>query len=196
MITTAARPFVIPAPRLGLLNLMDDDGCLLQAEDERAFGALFDTTTRSSRVPPECDVLVAYLKLREDGGVVDCNETLEQIVWTAGAPITMIGAPNSGDAYIKATRWFGSSSAVHGGSVNLVMTLDRHGELFGQFFSKLFSKMKEGETMPMAWVTLAPQNPHAQQEAPETIFACGAGHIAFAQRPSFLKRVFGRKTLS
>jgi hypothetical protein len=194
VITTASKPYVIPAPRLGLFNLIDDEGRSLQAEDEHAFGPFFVTTARSSREPPQCDVLVAYVRLRDDGTVLNSDQSLEEIVWTACAPIVLIAIPNSDQSYINATRWFRSSSDVHGGSINLVMTLDRRGDLFGRFFSQLFSRMKNGETMPMAWVSLAPQAPGTDHDAPATIFACGAGHITFRGKPSLFNRIFGRKS--
>ncbi|MET0649020.1 MAG: hypothetical protein ABW208_20620 [Pyrinomonadaceae bacterium] len=44
--------------------------------------------------------------------------------------------------------------------LNLVLTLDRKGGLFGRFLRGLLQKMSAGATMPMAWVALAPQIPN------------------------------------
>jgi hypothetical protein len=43
--------------------------------------------------------------------------------------------------------------------VTLVITTNRIGEAFGCFFWSLFQQMFAGVSMPMAWVTLAPQVP-------------------------------------
>lgn len=71
------------------------------------------------------------------------------------------------------------SEAVNAGTakINLVMTLDRKGELFVRFFTSLFGFMLKGMTMPEAWVELAPQNPDGVPETPETIFSAGYGSL-------------------
>lgn len=77
-------------------------------------------------------------------------------------------------AYIAANKREGN------GRANLVMTLERKGATFAQFFYDLFSKMFAGTTMPMAWVQLAPQIPGANHEnVPSTIFAAEVSHIVF-----------------
>ena len=64
---------------------------------------------------------------------------------------------------------------------SLVLTLERKGENFVKFFSSLFRLMAKGQTMPMAWVRLAPQggNSREMQELPETIFEANLGQIKF-----------------
>jgi hypothetical protein len=60
------------------------------------------------------------------------------------------------------------------------MTLSRRGGAFPAFFARLFTDMKRGVSMPVAWIKLAPQGPVKEQEnLPSTIFACEAGQIAF-----------------
>ena len=39
----------------------------------------------------------------------------------------------------------------------MVITMNRNGDGFARFFCDLFELMREGESFPMAWVTLAPQ---------------------------------------
>ena len=40
--------------------------------------------------------------------------------------------------------------------------------------------MNSGKSMPVAWVTLAPQIPRIQHDAPETIFMAGRGQVRFS----------------
>jgi len=66
------------------------------------------------------------------------------------------------------------------GDANLVMTISRKGELFGPFSHKLFSAMKQGTSMPIAWVKLAPQVPGKDHpDCPGALFSVEAGQIAF-----------------
>jgi hypothetical protein len=61
-----------------------------------------------------------------------------------------------------------------------VMTLSRQGAAFPPFFAQLFTDMKRGVSMPVAWVKLAPQGPVKEQDKlPSTIFACEAGQMVF-----------------
>jgi hypothetical protein len=64
---------------------------------------------------------------------------------------------------------------------NIVFTLARKGECFGRFFHRLFSRMQDGMSMPMAWVELAPQGPVQPEDIPEAICLPEAGHIAFGK---------------
>lgn len=162
-------------------------------EDARPLRPLFAKVVSVSQGIPECDVLIAYVRLDQDGAVKNTTDSLERIVAGSKATIVILAAENAVDHYIRGTSWFNSLTAKYGGSINLVMTLSRKGALFPQFFAKLFAQMKAGETMPVAWNNLAPQIPGMEHEAPDTIFACGAGHIAFAKRPSFWTRLFSRK---
>jgi hypothetical protein len=67
-------------------------------------------------------------------------------------------------------------------AVDLVITLDRNGEAFGRFFKSLFELMLTGVSMPMAWVTLAPQGPDASNDNPGMIFHAEAGGVMFTPR--------------
>ena len=64
--------------------------------------------------------------------------------------------------------------------LNLVMTAARKGEKFPRFLDALLSEMNSGKSMPAAWVTLAPQNPRMQHDAPETLFVAGRGQLRFS----------------
>jgi hypothetical protein len=63
---------------------------------------------------------------------------------------------------------------------NLVWTLDRKGGAFPRFFKELFTKMKAGRAMPMAWNAIAPQYGSAKHDdLPETICQLEAGQVRF-----------------
>ena len=181
---------VIPAPRLGFLNLIGESARSFEEQDERAFSPFFASTKHSSDLPPECDVLVAYLRLEEDGSVANSTLSLDELVRRARAPIVLIATANTSSSYKKVS-----------GSVNLVMTLDRRDPLFAEYFSQIFAQMKRGVSMLMAWVALSPQTTLIEHRSPVAIFLPYAGHIAFAapaqqrrEPPSFLSRFFGRKS--
>lgn len=60
------------------------------------------------------------------------------------------------------------------------MTLSRKGSAFPSFFVRLFTAMKSGISMPVAWLRLVPQGPVKEHDnLPSTIFACEAGRIVF-----------------
>jgi hypothetical protein len=84
--------------------------------------------------------------------------------------------------------WFASDNPSDGyrnfdlkyARLNVVMTLERKGEKFPRFLDALLSEMNSGKSMPVAWVTLAPQIPRIQHDAPETIFMAGRGQVRFS----------------
>ena len=64
--------------------------------------------------------------------------------------------------------------------VNLVMTLDRRDDKFGNFFKELFELIANGESLMMAWVKLVPQASGPWMEKlPSTIFVPGGGDVTF-----------------
>ena len=64
--------------------------------------------------------------------------------------------------------------------VNIVMTLDREGDKFVNFFKELFDLMAKGESLMMAWVKLAPQASGPWMEKlPSTIVVPGWGDVRF-----------------
>ncbi|MFL6374127.1 MAG: hypothetical protein ACJ73D_05615 [Pyrinomonadaceae bacterium] len=68
-------------------------------------------------------------------------------------------------------------------SLNLVMTLDRKGEAFANFFKKLFILILGGRTMPDAWAHLSPQMPGENDlSMPGTIFSAGNGGLRIAEK--------------
>jgi hypothetical protein len=62
----------------------------------------------------------------------------------------MVAAANAPDAYIKGFR-------TAGRRINLIMTLDRRGQIFSQWLDILLGHLAAGDTLPAAWVKIAPQ---------------------------------------
>jgi hypothetical protein len=169
----APRATVIRAPRLAVLNLGGRACAPLVEQDRAAFQPLFQSIECATYGVPRCDVLFLY-------GAVDMSASvggtpLRQFITDSGAAILVVGSDNPAECYMSVGRPSRSNQA------NLEMTLERKGPAFTTFFSQLFGQMMRGTTMLMAWVTLAPQNPNAQDpRLPEMIFACERGHIAFS----------------
>lgn len=92
---------------------------------------------------------------------VDCNVKL---LW--------IASENQPQGYIKGFK-------LAGQRVNLVLTMDRRASRFKDFLQSLLRRISRGETMPIAWVALCPQNPNdpRTENAPACIFAAGRGGV-------------------
>jgi hypothetical protein len=93
-----------------------------------------------------------------------CSESDVKLLWLA--------SPNKPEGYIKGFKAAGTR-------LNLVMTLDRKNSRFASFLENLLRKMSAGQSMPLAWVSLSPQNPNdpRNQDAPACIFAAGRGGV-------------------
>jgi len=83
-----------------------------------------------------------------------------------------LASQNKPEGYIKGFK-------AAGKPLNLVLTIDRKGPRFSTFLVHLLRKMSAGETMPVAWVSLAPQssNDPRNQDAPACIFAAGRSGV-------------------
>jgi len=177
-LTTAAwamRPrVVVRSPRLGVLNLVGDEAASLVAADLKALTPLFGKAVQSTKETPACDVLFLYARVFDSGVVDGSDGGIREIIRDSGATVVVVATENSGDAYIA-----GAPNRPYG-KANLVMTLQRNGKSFQTFFCRLFKMMFSGETMPVAWVKLAPQIPgHERTDTPGTIFAAEAGQVSF-----------------
>jgi hypothetical protein len=65
-------------------------------------------------------------------------------------------------------------------NASLVLTIDRKGDGFGRFFQEIFTLMKAGKTMPMAWAKVAPQHESVMPKyAPETVFLPEGKFVVF-----------------
>ena len=166
--------FVIHSPRFGILNLKGDAAEELIAADVQALTPVLGSPTRGSALSPFCDVLFIYCDISPDGRISNFSGSLRELIQTLRAPLVVVASENSGEAYIS------TSKGQRHGRANLVMTLSRRGDAFPTFFVQLFTDMKRGVSMPVAWVKLSPQGPVKEHETlPSTIFACEAGQMVF-----------------
>ena len=175
--TTVSRPLKIQNPTIGFLNLSAATGAALLEADQRALGPLFSETRVSDGGPvPQCDVLFIYCRLSTEADAPGSVASPRELIKSARAYIAVFALENDSKAYIKRigkrTDW----------GANIVMVLNRNGDRFAAFFQQLFAAMFAGQTMPMAWVRLAPQGPSPKHdEMPSSLFAAGAGHVTFTR---------------
>jgi hypothetical protein len=172
--TTVDRPLEIHNPVIGFLNLLGPAGSQLSEADQRVLGPLFTHTQVSDGLPPRCNVLFIYCTLNARADAPAPTAAPRDLIKAAGAHVAVFASENDSNAYIKClgrrTDW----------GANIVMVLDRNGEKFALFFSRLFAEMFRGRSMLLAWGNLAPQGPGAaHSELPSAILAAEAGHITF-----------------
>jgi hypothetical protein len=165
---------IISSPRFGILNLKGDAAASIIAEDTGALLPVLGQPQQSGSTAPVCDVLFLYCDMERDGRIRNWRGGLREIIRDTGATVVVVASENESDAYIAAGKDRGY------GRANLVMTLQRRGNVFPSFIARLFADMKRGVSMPVAWVKLAPQVPgHEHPNCPGTIFSCEAGQVAF-----------------
>jgi hypothetical protein len=150
---THSDPLVIQNPKIGFLNLIGASASPLVHEDVTALKPLFSDCLKSDGDAPTCDVLMIYATIKADGVMQNTAHSLREIIAKSRAPIVVVATENSVESYIAASKRPGA------GKANLVMALTRNGQIFPDFFKELFGMMHHGDTMPMAWVKLAPQIP-------------------------------------
>jgi hypothetical protein len=166
----------IPKPRLGLMNLGGEQFAAILNEDRAAFGSLFDSVVVSTDGSiPQCSVLFLYANVASDGSIVGAVESsVRQFAAGAGAALVVIASNNPSEHVAVAHQRPGSRDA------SLVFTIDRRGDGFGRFFKEIFTLMKAGKTMPMAWAKIAPQHESVMpQYAPATIFLPEGKFVVF-----------------
>lgn len=101
---------------------------------------------------------------------------VRDFVKVAGAHIAIVASENGGSHYAQALN------PKNGWPANIVLVVERCGPAFESFFQMLFASMKDGTSMLMAWVQLAPQMPNQDHaDCPVTFMAAEAGHIAFGE---------------
>jgi hypothetical protein len=183
-ITTADDPLIIENPSLGFVNLFGPAANDLIALDRADLSAVFENNVHvAQKELPKCNVLFAYCNLETSGRVAGFSFTFRDLLPLAGAHIGVL-ASELEPSLLSNPEFAKSLSTKHGWPANVVITLNRNGDYFGRFFRELFSQMKAGIGMPMAWVTLAPQGPHQRTDIPGTICLMEAGHIAFGLKKS------------
>jgi hypothetical protein len=164
----------IADPVLGILNLDGSNSRSLIQEDSDALSALFTSVSRSEGEPLICDVLMVYCRIDPSGQIAGSSKTLREIIRDSEATVVVVATEHPVEAYIAGAPRTGF------GHANLVMTLSRNGTSLPRFLTRLFSEMKRGVSMPVAWNSLAPQIPGVEHpDAPGTIFACERGQVVF-----------------
>jgi uncharacterized protein YerC len=123
------------------------------------------------------DIVHLFCDVSPNGTIADSNGltlaaiTLVQRCSDSNVKLLWLANDNKPDGYISGFK-------ATGKRLNLVMTLSRYGPNFSAFLRKLLSRMVGGETMPVAWVKLAPQVPgRPQQGLPDCIFHAGRGGV-------------------
>jgi hypothetical protein len=180
--TTAGNPFIIPNPSLAFVNLAGNEGKDVMAKDRAALEDIFrDNIQIADRTLPRCNVLFLYCALEASGRIAGMSFTFRDLIKGAGAHIAVL-ASGIPPALLSNPEFMKSLPGPGDWPANIVITLSRNGEHFGQFFHQLFTLMQQGTSMPMAWVQLAPQGPVQPPDIPGAIFLAEAGHIAFGPR--------------
>jgi hypothetical protein len=179
------RANAIDNPRLGILDLMEGRAAALIAVDRMALEDVLPAQRESQHGVPECDVLFLYADLTEEGKIAGDVRGIREIIRDSGAKVVVVASENNENCCTK------TGAMKSFGKANLVITYSRRGDVFPRFFHELFSMMKTGVPMPMAWVRLAPQIPGKEHpDCPSTIFLCGAGGVRFnPTSPGARKRV-------
>jgi len=170
LLRLATRGQKIKNPRLGILDLTAGKSDALVSEDRAALANLFAAVEVTTETVPKCDVLFLYATLGEGGALVGTERYLRVTIRESGARIVVVASENPDPKPSKP----GPGDA----RANLVITLQRNGEKFPRFFRELFTRMKKGQTMPMAWVRIVPQGPSSKHDdCPDTIFLMEAGPL-------------------
>jgi hypothetical protein len=165
---------VIESPKLAFLDLSNGADIENLSQDKAALEPAFSSVLVQTTKTPQCDVLFLYCILEADGTIRGSNQRLATIIRESGARIAVVASENPGNSYIAASK------SQKAGPVNFVMTVERKGSAFPEFFGRLFALMYGGTEMPVAWNKLAPQIPHAEHtQCPGTICAMAAGGIVF-----------------
>jgi hypothetical protein len=124
------------------------------------------------------DIVHLFCDVSQHGTIIGSNGTtgtgasLIQSCCDSDVKLLWVASENKPDGYIKGFR-------TDGKRLNLVMTMSRNSSKFSAFLEKILSKMSAGETMPVAWVAVAPQSLQdpRHQESPACIFAAGRGGV-------------------
>jgi hypothetical protein len=120
------------------------------------------------------DIVHLFCDVSPEGNIIDRHGSgtaatiLIERCCDSDAKLLWVASSNRPEGYIK-----GFNSA--GKRLNLVLTIERNGPCFPSFLESLLRKMSAGETMPVAWVSIAPQTPSDPriQDLPVCIFVAG-----------------------
>lgn len=149
--------------------------------DCRCYSQFYPTPTESvfesaqelfAAIGTRYDVVHLFCDVTSQGNITDAQgretaaTSLIQSCCDSDVKLLWLASENKPEGYIK---------GFHAGQkpLNLVLTLDRWGSRFSNFLENLLRKMSAGETMPVACVSLSPQNSNdpRNQDLPACIFA-------------------------
>ncbi|MDR0780220.1 MAG: hypothetical protein LBF16_05940 [Pseudomonadales bacterium] len=169
--TTANAPFQIQNPVIGFVCVAPEHQQLMEA-DKAAIGPLFSECRSSTNQTVTCHILFLYCNIDETGSLPGFKMRVRDFIKASGAYVAVVASENEGANYMQ------SLNPKNDWPANIVLVINRRGEIFPSFFQKLFNSMQSGTSMLMAWVQLAPQIPnHDHPDCPSTIMAAEAGHI-------------------
>jgi hypothetical protein len=184
-------------PTIGFLNLGGEEGARWVEADCQVLAPLFKKALSATGQAPICEVLFIYCALTEEGKIFGADRSLRDFIRDARASIAVVAMDNSMAAYKTCVASGTQENPLlltpqdervfdphYGGwAANIVMTLNRNGDTFAKFFSDLFQAMHNGQTMPMAFASLAPQIPRDHpgiNNVPGTLMLSEVSHIIFA----------------
>jgi hypothetical protein len=178
----SARPRVISSPKIVFLNLSGASGEAIAARDQAEIGIVFRGNVETATVPvPSCDVLFLYCDFEPSSKIVGHEWSLRNLIRESKASVAVVASQVPHQIFAN-SEFHKSIGRDTNPRVNLVITGNRNGDAFGRFFKSLFELMWNGVSMPMAWVTLAPQGPQQPDDIPGTIFIPEAGQVVFGER--------------
>src|SRR5919197_2887351 len=88
--TTADRPFRIPNPSIGFLNLQGASGAALAAGDQRILSPLFKASHASADAVPRCEVLFLYCTIDSQGKIEGHSIGIRDLIKNAGAYVAVV----------------------------------------------------------------------------------------------------------
>lgn len=171
---TITNPLRIFHPVAGFICVEPELQSLMEA-DKSTLGPLFSQVRSSPEGIVPCHVLFLYCKVDRDGSLPGSKLRIRDFVKASGARVAIVASENDGAHYLHALE------PKNNWPANIVLVFNRHGTAFAVFFQRLIEAMKDGTSMLMAWVKLAPQDSgraSIHRECPGTIMIAEAGHIA------------------
>ncbi|BCM94370.1 hypothetical protein IAD21_06277 [Abditibacteriota bacterium] len=126
------------------------------------------------------DIVHLFVEFADDGTIEgQAGMQLVELLTKADTKLAIFACDNSIEKYMAA---FPAGQRQGVSNMHLVLTLDRNGENFFTFFKGIFELMAKGKSMPMAWVTLAPQHDGPWMEKmPGCVFEANRGQLKFVQ---------------
>lgn len=140
------------APSFGILNFLGAAGEALGAADREAL-SLPAAAPDAAGTVPQCDVLLVYADVRDDGTLEGTVLRLADLVARSGARCVILASPNRPRALAKA-------SADLPAPLDVVMTQHRQDGAFTALLGRIF-RVARTERIPLtvAWERLRAEHP-------------------------------------